>query len=195
MKVLNNWVNVDVWLFTAQSLDLMVEVYPWYWEQFQLLSFQSQVVKHGNKYLIDMGEELFSFCRLSLLLRQGHPGWIGHLYRHWHDADADDKGIRIMFKIMPIIKKRNQPEPEERVFLPLPSVWQGWSALAEGDLVMVMMIDDHHTVGGGLVIIIMTVMVIVVMTTTTTMLAPCRSALVREALRTRWRRWDPQKIW
>ena len=190
MKVLNNWVNVDVWLFTAQSLDLMVEVYPWYWEQFQLLSFQSQVVKHGNKYLIDMGEELFSFCRLSFLLRQGHPGWIGHLYRHWHDADADDKGIRIMFKIMPIIKKGNQPEPEERVFLPLPSVWQGWSALAEGDLVMIMMIDDQ----GGLVIIIMTVMMIVVMTTTT-MLAPCRSALVREALRTRWRRWDPQKIW
>ena len=87
-----------------------------------------------------------------------------------------------MFKIMPIIKKGNQPEPEERVFLPLPSVWQGWSALAEGDLVMIMMIDDHHTVGGGLVIIIMTVIVVMMMTT---MLAPCRSALVREALRTR----------
>ena len=45
-----------------------------------------------------------------------------------------------MFKIMPIIKKGNRPEPEERVFLPLPSVWQGWLALAEGDLVMIMMI-------------------------------------------------------
>ena len=89
-----------------------------------------------------------------------------------------------MFKIMPITKKGNQPELEERVFLPLLSVWQGWSALAEGDLVIIMMIDDHHTVGGGLVIIIMTVMVIVVMMMTTT-LAPCRSALVREALRTR----------
>ena len=92
-----------------------------------------------------------------------------------------------MLKIMPMIKKGNQPELEERVFLPLPSVWQGWSALAEGDLVMIIMIDDHHTVGGRLVIIIMTVMVIVVMMMTT-MLAPCRSAFVREALRTRWRR-------
>jgi hypothetical protein len=41
---------------------------------------------------------------------------------------------------MTMIKVGNPPELEERAFLQLLSVWQGWSALEEGDLMMIMMI-------------------------------------------------------